>query len=93
MNKDERRILRDKTLKETKEWQKQKDIKTRLVQITEDGENVLLANTTMTDKEIETAINDESLDEKNMDYEEKLTTHAENLNKVFERIYADEVIL
>ena len=67
---------------------------TRLVQIVdeEDGSIVLMADTNLTEDEISTSIYDESLDEENYDWEEKLSYHADLLEKYFKRIYIDEII-
>jgi hypothetical protein len=67
---------------------------TRLIKLndSEDGVSVLMARTNMTEEEIQNAVYDETLDDNNCDWEEKLIAHAEELGKVFERFYFDEVI-
>jgi len=68
--------------------------KTRLIKLndSEDGVSVLMARTNMTEDEIQNAVYDETLDDNNCDWEEKLIAHAEEFGKIFERFYFDEVI-
>jgi len=70
-------------------------MKNRLIQLIdqEDGENILLANTNMTEEQINEALFEiEEYDEDNMDYEQKCERYAEENNLLFERLYVDEEI-
>ena len=64
--------------------------KIEFIQILDEEGAVMLAKTNMTETEISTAVYDETLDDNNCDYEEKLLAHAEMLNKHFERVYVDK---
>jgi hypothetical protein len=67
----------------------------RIIQLidSEDYDNILLANTNMTEKQINEALFEiEVYDEDNLDYEQKCERYAEENNLLFERLYVDEEI-
>ena len=66
---------------------------TRLVQISDDEGIVLLANTNLTDLEIETACNFDDEKFSSLDYEERCELWAETLNKTFNRVYAEDILV
>lgn len=69
--------------------------KTNMFQIvdSEDNSIVLSCKTNLSEEEINSAIYNELLDEENLDWEEKLEKTAELNNKIFERIYLENIIV
>ena len=65
----------------------------RLVEVSDEEGVVFLANTTMTDEEIEHCINLEEEAFETFDYEERCEAWAEYISEYFERIYADKVLV
>ena len=57
-----------------------------------DKQAILMAHTDLTTEEIESVLNDKTLDEWGIGYEERLENTAISLNKNFERFYFDEVL-
>ena len=65
-----------------------------LWELKDDEGEILLCRTNMTEDEMKEYCVDETLDEKNMDYEEKLNYHAEVKGLYFERVHTDiEVVI